>query len=107
MSRLTILLLEAPWSTEFHTSDGWRPSVSVRPYLETLRANYGTQVIYRQITTSADIKLWCNALKHAKHLGRKVVWLAGHGKPKANGRSNYGIWVPDPRCRRASENAGI
>lgn len=75
---LTIFIFESLWSNNYNQNSGFLPQASILPYLKALSENFGCNIIYRQIRSEGDFKMWANAIKHS-NTGKRIIWIAGHG----------------------------
>ena len=75
---LTILCLEIPWVDGLKTQEGYEPHASVAPFLSAFSVSYGCGFIHRNVYSADDLLRWTEHAKSAP-LGKKILWIAGHG----------------------------
>lgn len=76
---VTVVLLQAPWTSQLKTEAEFLPEASVEPFLEAFTRNWRARLITRQLSTVEDFRYWCSSVGKA-HLGTTLLWLAAHGE---------------------------
>ena len=88
----TLFHLETSWTTGLmHRKGGdWAPNESVRPFLEMMCIQWGTNYVYRQVHSLDDLEAWSKAIALAHKSTRRFIWLSGHGGGEKAFRFNRG-----------------
>ena len=84
MAYETIIHLETMWKPGLSSikNGTWSPTISVYPLLLGVSQEWGCKYIYRQVHNLENLRSWCKSASKARGLGKKYIWLSGHGGDK-------------------------